>query len=375
MSRTPHHAVAPARRAARYGALLIVGVAVCCAVVPLDPAAVERWYATGVYPYLQRTITPLSNSVPFAMLDLLMLVIGAIVIWRAAGALRESRRTRRLTPLLRAAVHVVVWTAALYLVFLAIWGLNYRRIPLTQKLTLEEATPDTAAVAQLGEEAVRQLNRLHASAHAGGWQSELWRDEGMRVAFAAAEGSIGDRTRPTTPGRLKGTLLGSYFRWASVDGMVNPFGLEVLGNPDLLPWEVPFVTAHEWAHLAGYAHETEASFIGLLACLRGDRPAQYSGWLFIYWQAAGELPRNDAQRVGEGLDAGPRADIAAIVERLRRGQFPLLRRLSWRVYDQYLKANRVEEGVRAYSEVLTLILRARFDEGWVPVRRAAPSAR
>jgi hypothetical protein len=35
--------------------------------------------------------------------------------------------------------------------------------------------------------------------------------------------------------------------------------------------------------------------------------------------------------------------------------------VSWNVYDQYLKANRVESGVRSYSQVVTLILRTRFE--------------
>ena len=52
--------------------------------------------------------------------------------------------------------------------------------------------------------------------------------------------------------------------------MINPFGLEVLVNPDLLPFERPFVAAHEWAHLAGYADESEASFVGWLTCMRAD---------------------------------------------------------------------------------------------------------
>ena len=67
---------------------------------------------------------------------------------------------------------------------------------------------------------------------------------------------------------------------------------------------------------------------------------------------------------------GPREDVEAIVERLRRAQLPLLRNVSWLVYDQYLKANRVDEGIRSYGAVVTLILRARFREGWIPVRRA-----
>jgi hypothetical protein len=171
------------------------------------------------------------------------------------------------------------------------------------------------------------------------------------------------------PGRLKRSLYGTYFRWTSVDGMVNPFALEVLANPDLLPYERPFVAAHEWAHLAGYADESEANFVGWLTCVRADVPSQYSGWMSLYWQIAGELSASDRAALWDVLGEGPRADVQAIVERLRRGQLPLLRNASWRVYDSYLRANRVEEGVRSYGKVVTLLLRAQFEDGWVPVRQ------
>ena len=52
--------------------------------------------------------------------------------------------------------------------------------------------------------------------------------------------------------------------------MTNPFFLEVIINPDLLPFEQPFVLAHEWAHLAGYADESEANFVAWLTCVQGD---------------------------------------------------------------------------------------------------------
>ena len=59
--------------------------------------------------------------------------------------------------------------------------------------------------------------------------------------------------------------------------------------------------------------------------------------------------------------------LKPIAERVRRGQVPVVRDAGWRVYDEYLKANRVEEGVRNYGLVLTLLTRARFENGWVPV--------
>ena len=180
--------------------------------------------------------------------------------------------------------------------------------------------------------------------------------------------------RAAVPGRLKKTLFGTVFRWNGVDGMVNPFGLEVLANPDLLAFERPFVIAHEWAHLAGYADESEANFVGWLTCLGADVPSQYSGWLYLYWQIVGELPEERRDDIDDALDEGPRKHLAAIAERLRRGDWPLLRRASWAAYDKYLKANAVESGVRSYGEVITLILRARFEDGWRPVLRAAAAS-
>ena len=89
----------------------------------------------------------------------------------------------------------------------------------------------------------------------------------------------------------------------------------------------------------------------------------------MYWQISGEVAAEDRIELSNALAEGPRRDVAAVVERLRRGQLPVLRNASWVVYDKYLRANRVEEGIRSYGEVVTLILRARFENGWTPVRR------
>ena len=165
-----------------------------------------------------------------------------------------------------------------------------------------------------------QLNALHDAAHRMGWHDPV-DNEVLRASFTTVQGMLSD-ARAATPGRLKGTLFGPYFRWTSVDGMINPFGLEVLQNPDLLPFERPFIAAHEWAHLAGYADESEASFVGWLIAMHADMSSQYSGWLFLYWQISGELGTGARARLASTLESGPRQDINAIVDRVRRGQLP-----------------------------------------------------
>jgi len=217
-------------------------------------------------------------------------------------------------------------------------------------------------------QAVMKLNELYGDAHHEGWNQDDTKDPQLREAFTTVQRLLSDAP-PAVPGRLKHTIVGPYLRWTNVDGMINPFGLEVLANPDLLPFERPFVAAHEWSHLAGYADESEANFVGWLTCIRAGVPAQYSGWMFLYWQISGEVDTRVRRELAAALIPGVRADINGVVERLQRGQLPLLRDASWIVYDQYLKANRVEEGIRSYGLVVTLILQSQFNPGWVPVRR------
>jgi hypothetical protein len=347
---------------------VIVAVAAAAALATVPPTIVERWYSTRFYPVLQHALTPVSNLLPFAWLDVVIVAATAAVLITLVRSGGQAWRQRRPAVFLASVGHVAAWAAGAYLVFLVLWGFNYRRVPMEQRIILDRGAPASDAVVMLGLEAVERLNALHAPAHAAGWVSDQRDNRSLREAFGRVQAALSEAA-PAVPGRLKRTAFAPYFRWTSVDGMVNPFGLEVIANPDLLPFERPFVAAHEWSHLAGYADESEANFVGWLACIRADVPTQYSGWQYLFWQINGELGTEGRATLGAALAAGPRADLDAIVARVQRGQLPQLRTASWLLYDQYLKANRVEEGVRSYGAVVTLILRARFDPGWTPVRR------
>lgn len=330
------------------GLVLSAGVA---AVTPVPPALVERVYSTGVYPVFQRILTPISNQAPFALIDLL---IAGGVVWFVFLALAVRRLFRRgeKRVVQRVVVCAILPAAALYLAFLAFWGFNYRRVPLEEKLDFDATAVTPVAARSLAVAAVSRANALHDEAHAAGWADGSLR---LESAFAVAERDAG-ATSITVTGRPKRTMLDWYFRSAAVAGMTDPFFLETLIASDLLPFERPFVIAHEWSHLAGFADEGEANFIGWLTCVRGSVPAQYSGWLSLYAELIGSLSRRDRQEVAARLAAGPREDLRALADRLSRNVSPAVSAAGWRVYDQYLKANRVEDGAASYARVVRLAL-------------------
>ena len=272
----------------------------------------------------------------------------------------------------RWALRTTVAAAACYVVFLVAWGLNYRRLPLEKKLRYDADAVTAGAARDAAQLTVSRLNGLFTRAHATPPDERNGAvDASLVAAFARTTRDLG-ASGTTVPARPKRTLLDLYFRPAAVAGMTDPFFLETLIESDLLPMERPFVIAHEWSHLAGFANEGEANFVGFLACSRADAPAQYSGWQFLFGELVNSLPRNARAEVIARLDPGPRDDLRAIAARLARDVRPRVSAVAWRVYDRYLKANRIEEGAASYAQVVRLVLGTRLgltaDESALPAR-------
>ncbi len=336
----------------------IVAAALAAALVPLDPVRVERWYSSGVYPAMQQAITPISNLIPIALLDVAAAASLAALI---AAVIRRKRRSGWRRTLRAATGWTVSAAAAGYLLFLLLWGLNYRRVPLEDKLDYDSGRVTLEAVAGLADTAAAALNAGFPAAHA-----RIWTRAALAASFAASLQQLHGPSA-TVPGIPKSSLLTRYFRHAAIDGMTDPFFLEIIVNPDVLEVERPFVTAHEWAHLAGYADEAEANFVAWLTCLHGDDLAQYSGWLAAYEQSLGRLP-SERRRAVTPLAAGPADDLRRIRARYQRST-RVVREAARDVYDGYLRANRVKEGIESYDAVLRLMTGTRFGPGWSPAVR------
>ena len=331
----------------------VVVWAAAAALVPVPPAAVQRWYTAGLYAGLQPLLTSVSNLAPFALLDILLVAIPALFLALAVRDLRCAPGGCHGAA--RIAGRAIVWCAALYLLFLALWGLNYRRPRMRETLSYDAAAVTADAAAAAARLAVDRLNSLYDAAHATGWPAG-GADASLEDGFARAVRDAGI-TSEVVPGRPKRTiLLDWYFRRAGVDGMTDPFFLETLVAGGVLPFERPAVVAHEWSHLAGIADEGEANFTAWLSCLRASPPDAYSGWLFLYAALARAVRGAERGAVTNALAAGPRADLRAIRERYAREVSPRVSGAGWRVYDSYLKANRVEAGTASYDEVVRLVL-------------------
>ena len=341
--------------------LVLVAIALSAALVPMPPDLVERWYSQGAYPVIQRALTPASSLLPVALLDIasvgLLLAALTFVVrrWRLHGGRRAA---------MEAAFHVVWSAAVVLLLFTCLWGLNYRRIPIEQKVDYDASRVTPGAIVRFGELAVARVNALEASAErrTGGAAGLA----ALEAAFDAAQRALGARQgRTATPAAPKRSIYTWYLVRAGIDGMMNPFFLEIILNPEILPIERPFSLAHEWAHLAGYADESEANFVAWLTCARAGASGEYSGWLEALRYTLSAVPRAERTRLQMQLAPAVQDDLRAIAVRLGRAD-PVVSGVARSVYDSYLKSQGVKEGIASYGAMLRLMVGTSFENGWVP---------
>ncbi|MDR1988762.1 MAG: DUF3810 family protein, partial [Acidobacteriaceae bacterium] len=125
------------------------GLAIAAALLPMRAEFVERHFSHGVFPRIQTFLTAISNRVPFALFDVLLVLV---VLWWLGALVVDIRRGRGLKRGygygygrqqahwgVRLVVRTVTLAAVAYLAFLVTWGLNYRRVPLRTAVAFDEA--------------------------------------------------------------------------------------------------------------------------------------------------------------------------------------------------------------------------------------------
>ena len=347
--------------------ILIVLAAIGLAGIRFPAGWVENVYSTGVYPHLAACVKSLTRWSPVPLLDVLLVTTAAgLPAWwirkiRAAGAGRKWLAAGQ------AAFGTLTLAAGLVCAFELLWGLNYQRLPLTAKLDWDSKRATQQAALVLSWSAIEHLNAEVGAARGQPMPApERWR-AALERSFQQVVRELGHG--PSFSGVAPRTsILNPLLGAEGVDGFMSPFGYEVILEDSVLPFETPFLLAHEWSYVAGFADESEANFIGILACLRSDIPAvRYSGWLNLYFY----LPKRSPNAAEEWPELSPRvvSDINEIQARVRKRYKPAVANAQARIYDRFLKANRVPSGIGSYSLVTRLILGTRFEGNWTPVVR------
>jgi hypothetical protein len=313
------------------------------------PQATEELYAQGLYPAVVRLFAAL-NRTSFSWAEIL-----AVAALTAAGLFFRPKR-----------VLFTLWAAsgALLWAFLVLWGFNYARPPLEERLGLAPASVSAEALLHAGSRtAALTASLFEALGQNSGPTSLPMRFEELDQAIDEGYRELklpGDRIAAKTA-KAKPLVSSTVLSYLGVSGIFVPFTGEPSVNALQPDAALPLVVAHEKAHQRGITHEGEANFAAFLVCSRESAPLylRYAAYLFatqyLLGEAGNHLKREEVAAAWDRLGEGPLADVRAQREFWERYQ-GVASDIASEVNDGYLRALQVPEGAESYGTVVRLLL-------------------
>jgi hypothetical protein len=313
-----------------------------------EPRLVDHYYSHGIYPWIARSFSLLSNLISFSIWDIFWVVTLFLVIMGLTLALFRKVKWRWL------GLRIAQSLALLYTFFYLIWGLNYFRPTIETRIGWVKQKADEAVFRSIFDSIIVCTNHSYNSILPADYPAidrlveESYRKNSVGLGINYPNGS----RRPKT------MLFSSFFAKSGVSGYFGPFFNEIHLNYYLLPMEYPFVLAHEKAHQFGITNEAEANLAAFVVCTSSDdRRLQYSGFvnLLVYFIS-------DASRFKDIKDYVRKIEKPVILDlRFQRShwqglQNKTLGQVQTAANNAYLKTNHIEEGVKNYNQVVALVI-------------------
>lgn len=320
----------------------------------------EKYYSTGIYPYISKFQRVLLGWIPFSVGDIFYAVGGAYLLYSLTKFIRRivKKETDRKY-YQNVALNFVTGALAVYVLFNLLWGLNYNRLGIDHQLRLNKLDYTNADLRRVAGLVAHQMNELQP-ASAVTRQRLRKKKYLFRNAVSAYRNLSGNipAILYTVPS-VKPSLFSYIGNYLGFTGYYNPFSGEAQVNTTIPLFARPFTTCHEIGHQLGYAKESEANFAGYLSSISSDDSAfLYSVYFEMFAYTARYLYYSDSVALKEitaEFTPAVKDDIRELREFYTRYNNPLETAID-RLYSQYLRANQQPSGKMSYSEVVAMLI-------------------
>ena len=341
-----------------------------CLLAPFAPTLVASLYTQGLFRYGASGLRFLFGSIPFAIGELVYIIILIILIINALKHINSLKSFNYIAQKGWFILTKLSWLIVrLYVVFQLIWGLNYIQPDPTEDFHLTVQTPKNAEIAMtemnaLTYELIEELNKTKAAISLNQPIELNFEQVVANVQQAYKELGIEYPRFILQHQSVKKAIFPSLGDYIGFLAFYQPITGEAILRSDLPILTQSYTIAHEMAHQLGYASETEANFIAFVVASEANDPyLKYSMLLQMFSYA------QDAQLLllagNKGFDAWKaqiaknkallspavlkdRANIRAFFAARAEKQI----QASTQLYDQFLKWNQQAAGLDSYADVL-----------------------
>ncbi|MCW4468487.1 DUF3810 domain-containing protein [Flavobacterium sp. MFBS3-15] len=338
-------------------ALLLVVQIIIVNVLGLFPNFVERFYSNGLFPLLSKGSRVVFGWTGISIGDIIYF-IAIILCLRWLWIKRKTWRKQYKDNLLTMAAAFSIF----YFLFNFLWALNYRRVPLHEKMGMGKDYELTELVA-FTKRLIVKTNAMHA---------QIEKNDSLKVVnpytveeiYAKSINGYQNLAKPFPyfafeHESIKSSLMSTPLSYMGFGGYLNPFTNEAQVNCNLPKYNLPTTACHEMSHQIGYASESEANFIGYMASIYNDDPYfKYSGYSFALKYCMNNIAKKDeklAKSLAPLISRGVLANFKES-EKFSEEYDSFVEDIFEFVYDKFLKANSQKDGLKTYSKFVGLLV-------------------
>ena len=238
-------------------------------------------------------------------------------------------------------LNLVAFSSILYFLFYFLWGLNYFKPSLVDKLNIKSEY-EFNVLDETINRVIFEINK-----------------ESSFISEDINKSDILNLIN-TTASNIKKSIIPDIFLYQKVSGHYIPFTSEAIYVDKIPLVDMPIVILHEQAHQSGYANEGEASFIAFSKAINNKEPyIRYSGYFYALINLLNEISKKNSDKLDDyitKLDEKVISDIKKVQNFWSKYSNSFLDKAQNYIYDLYLKSNNQEAGIMTYGEVSLYII-------------------
>ncbi|WP_346856253.1 DUF3810 domain-containing protein [uncultured Draconibacterium sp.] len=321
-----------------------------------SPSFVEHYYSQKFYPFIAGIISQLSSYLPFSIDDifyLLLLVLPFVLVILLVSKKISFQSAGKI---------VLITLSSIYILFYVLWGLNYYRPNLNERLAINDRPTNKDEFIDVLEKLINTTNNLHSTFDQ---LNKAAVDSILENSYKNLAEAL-KITYPMGTRRDKTITFSMFYAQSGITGYFGPFFNEIHVNKKVLPIEYPFVLAHEKAHQFGITSEAEANFYAWLVCsTSNNQQIHYSASItllrhFLY-QA---YKMEEYEEIVKDINDPVKSDFKAIIKHWDELRNEKMNKAASKVNDTYLKTNKIKGGIQDYRGVVEHVMNFSLDSAF-----------
>lgn len=321
------------------------------------PEMVERFYSNQLYFYISKILRICFDPLPFSVGDCLYGLLLFFILkwfWKKRKSWKQQWKNNLLS--------IINFLSIFYFVFHLLWGFNYYREPLFEKMNIKKDYSE-ADLLVFTKKIIVKTNRIH---------KQITKNKDQKIVFPYSQKAVFENN---LQGYKNLAAQHSFFEFKQISskksiislgltymgfgGYLNPFTNEAQVNSLVPMYNFPTISCHEMAHQLGYASESECNFIGFLASVKNKNLyTQYSGYSFALSYCLRNIHLKDEEtfkKLLKTINPGIIANYKESEVFWDSYQTPI--EVAFHIfYDHFLKANQQKDGMEGYSKFLNLLI-------------------